>query len=206
MDNQTTAKNDPIFKEIFFCHFDEIKKRVHEGCDLNSVFDDSSTKGWTPLMCAIFWYPQTLSLLQTLVELGADVDQKISDECSNALSVCMVKGSVEGFDYIASQLGERFDVNAKDQKGETVLMTAAHFSQAEMIKCVLKYSPDLTLQNKEGKNALEILKKKDSRYTRDAMAVLEDAFLIDKIKKEKFLLNQSVATMVSPRVENVYKL
>jgi len=119
------------------------------------------------------------------------------------LSVCAHNSIGEIFDYLVLKIGHQFDIDEKNNEGETVLMIAARSSSVEMINCILKYKPQLKLENKQAKNALEIAKISN---VAGVIEVLEEAFLIDKIKNEKNLLIEDLSALNLPKNENVHKL
>ncbi|MCB1202607.1 MAG: ankyrin repeat domain-containing protein, partial [Leptospiraceae bacterium] len=65
--------------------------------------------------------------------------------------------------YVLVNLGA--DVNAKDNRGDTVLHFAAFSSNSKKVAFLLKHKADKTVRNNEGQTAADLLRGQMSAYT-----------------------------------------
>ena len=54
---------------------------------------------------------------------------------------------------------EDIDINYQEPNGRDMIMIASYYGHVDILKYLLKYNPDLTQKNKEGKTAIEIAKE-----------------------------------------------
>jgi Ankyrin repeats (3 copies)/Ankyrin repeats (many copies) len=63
-------------------------------------------------------------------------------------------GHIEAVTYLLGEL--KLNVNAVDVEGDTALHDAARFGHAEVVRSLLAHSPDVSIRNNDGHDALAI--------------------------------------------------
>ena len=122
----------------------EIRELIKKGSDVNQP--DEKT-GLYPLMLT-----KDTAILQELINAGADINNQNKGE--NLLFAAIEQNNIEMLEYL---LSKGLDVNATNLAGETPLIQAVLFSEihenTDIIKMLLKYGADKTIQNNQGLTA-----------------------------------------------------
>jgi len=119
-----------------------IKYLILKGADVNK----SNSKGVTPLMFAIMYFPQDMTIIEYLINHQADIEVKdksgntpltgaIGARRNKALKVLLKHGA---------------DINAPNKKGYTPIMLAVASNNAEIFKLLMKKGANLMKKHPRG--------------------------------------------------------
>lgn len=125
---------------------DVVDRLLKGGAKVNACSVDGST--------AFLWACEggQLGIIDRMVIYGADIHRSNKHGVSPLLTAVR-QGHVEAVDRLLS-LG--CDVNSCDLNHETVLMHACMMGKVEIVKLLLGSSPDLKMENWEGKTVLDL--------------------------------------------------
>lgn len=127
---------------------------IERGADIHTV----SNGNISPFKAALFISEKddekTISENETLIQylLEHGVDHNISD-IENALTYSAHYKNRFAVQYLVEH--QYYDVNCKDKRGNTALIVATKYGDAEIVKLLLDLGADATLTDKEGKTALD---------------------------------------------------
>ena len=91
------------------------------------------------------------------------LQQGVAGDVSDANGMIPLIAAVEGeTECLAKLLEHRSDVNVKDKKGVTALMTAARYGDVDCVQMLLEYGADKEMRDVRGMSALEYAKEADA--------------------------------------------
>lgn len=126
---------------------DLIPALVKAGADVNAY----DKRGFTPLILAA--YNGQGAAVDTLIASGANPCQPDATQGNTAQMGVAFKGD----DQLAARLlGEKCDVNARNNAGQTALMMASLFGRMAQIGMLLKAGADAGLADKSGRTAADV--------------------------------------------------
>ena len=103
--------------------------------------------------------------------------RKMSQEVLHKWIDAAKKGDIN---TIRSYIDQNYDINAKNNAGDTALTRAAYYGRTETAKLLLDYGADINVKDKDGKTALDYAKEKNSK---EIVKYLEQAEQKQKIIK-----------------------
>ncbi|UCB44391.1 MAG: ankyrin repeat domain-containing protein [Spirochaetota bacterium] len=122
------AKQEALFKAIQNFDYDEVKKLIEEGADVNA----RCSRGRTPLMWAAGW--SSPDVVKLLIEAGADINAKSEKEGQTALLILASSGFDYYYEIVEILIEEGANINAQDDNGYTALMYAEEQGLTEIAK------------------------------------------------------------------------
>ena len=160
-----------IKKAIMDNDINRVKVLVEEHPDIVHV---TNTAGEGPLYMATYF--GHLPIIEYLVESGADIDQKETRNGWNALNIAVYRGHINVVEYL---INAGADWNITTKHGDTPLIIACHQnknnSHLEIIKMLLLVSPDITVENSGGHNALSYAEEQNDEIVIQLLADILDA-------------------------------
>jgi ankyrin repeat protein len=126
-----------FFSPVKAANFQEVKRWVESGNDINKKDDDNKTA---------LYYAASFGLIEIvkyLVEHGADINCK-NWQNETALHRASKDGSLEMVKYLVEHGA---DVNIKNLKGKTALHRAAKYSSFEMVKYLVEQGAKINCKN-----------------------------------------------------------
>lgn len=177
MKNKKTQKleklESTILIETIKHHQDDvIKYLIKHGADINK----GNSKGVTPLMFAIMYYPKEMDIIEFMLNHQAKV--KVKDKSGNTpLTGAVGAGRINAVETL---LKHGADVNSPNGKGFTPLMLAVASNNPHMFQLLLDKGADMKKKHPQG---WDIFKLDRSRMHPDIKAVLDD--ISPQVKKKK---------------------
>jgi ankyrin repeat protein len=135
-------KSNILIETIKHQQQDIIKYLIKNGADINK----SNSKGVTPLMFAIMYFPQKLEIVEFMLNHQANL--KVKDKAGNT----PLTGAVGAGRAAAVKLLMKHgaNVNAPTRKGLTPLMLAVASNNPEMFKLLLENGADMNKRHPKG--------------------------------------------------------
>lgn len=156
-----TEGSSPLFKAVFENKIDDLKKLINERVDINAV---------SPFEKTALYYAVRKNLpdvVRLLIENGANIDFKDKHK-DTLLHTATQYNAVDSIKILLLHKPEL--INEKNEKGNTPLHIAALFEQPQAAELLLKNGADVTLKNKLGETATQIVEGlKQARNTRKAL-------------------------------------
>ena len=163
--------------------FTDIKKAIMDN-DLNRVkalikadpdiVRVTNAAGEGPLYMATYF--GHLPIIEYLVESGANIDQKEARTGWTALNIAINRGHTNVVEYL---INAGADWNITTKHGDTPLIIACHQnknnSHLEIIKMLLLVSPDITVENTGGYNALSYAEEQNDEIVIQLLTDILDA-------------------------------
>ena len=160
-----------IKKAIMDNDLNRVKTLVEEHPDIVHV---TNTAGEGPLYMATYF--GHLPIIEYLVESGADIDQKETRNGWTALNIAVYRGHTNVVEYL---INAGADWNITTKHGDTPLIIACHQnknnSHLEIIKMLLLVSPDITVENTGGYNALSYAEEQNDEIVIQLLTDILDA-------------------------------
>ena len=127
-------------------HENNLKVLINSGTVVNAA----DKEGTTPLMYVVFSPGDKLSMVQTLLDAGADVNQTKHNGVS-ALMRAALCGHPRNVKVLIKAAA---NVNLVDNKGVSALMKAAFFGHQQCVKLLIERGADVNVSNKDGMTPL----------------------------------------------------
>ena len=125
-----------------------VKTLLDNGADPNAA----DSKGITPLMYAVAFFPKDTSVLQYLLEKHADATA-FDNDGNTALSGAIAYRRLEAFKLLIDRTP---NINAPCGKGFTPLMMAVMSNNYDMFKILIDMGADMTVRHAQGWTVLDI--------------------------------------------------
>ena len=135
-------------------NIEEIKTLINMGADINYKND----LGMTAMMRAS--HMNNGDVVDFLISNGADIDAQDKDGFT-ALAVAVRYDSVSVAKILLDK-GAKLDVKINNNKGKTLLITAAEWAAPEIVDMLIKYGEKVNVADDEGNTALMFASKRGS--------------------------------------------
>lgn len=176
--------NEELYKSIAFGTIDDVKNNLNDGANPNY-----NPRGTPPLFLSLYENKLDIfNLLLKHPEINLNIQnimgntifvECLSQELNEILDILIDNQSImsqsnskgeyplhhainyQYIDVVDKILNKYPDnINIRDNMGNTPLIIASRTANIDLIKTILKYSPDLDIKNKSEKDALFYLKRK----------------------------------------------
>jgi ankyrin repeat protein len=167
----------PLYWSLFSCKFEAAELLLEKGANVNST----DSFGSSPLHMAVCCKDVDISLIEHLIQKGADVNYKNTSDGLTSLHYAISSGS----DDVARLLIEKgADVNALDHDGTTPLILAAKNDSVFIAKLLLEKGADVDWRDMHKKNAMSYAK---SIFTKKKKMIqlLQSADSISPVNKKE---------------------
>ena len=163
----------PLYWSLFDCKFEAAEFLLTKGANVNST----DSFGSTPLYMAVCCENVDLSLIEHLIQKGADVNYKNTSDGLTSLHYAISCGS----DDVARLLIEKgANVNAIADDGTTPLILAAKNDSVFIAKLLLEKGADVNWPDIHKKNAMSYAKGK-----KKMIQLLESADSVSPVNKKE---------------------
>lgn len=142
---QTNLQRAYLVKAIVDGNFNEVKKIVDNGEDINKVEDRV-----TPLKLALVKNQKDIAVY--LISKGANVN-KFDDSSMTPLRFSIIQGNS---DMVKILLDSGANLNERDEQGLTPLMNAVMSKSKDVVELLIEKGVDVNAKDPEGLSALDI--------------------------------------------------
>lgn len=151
-------------------HFEIVRTLLKAGANPNAiVFGRHGIHGWAWMFamnrCNKHWRDMTEAMLAAGVELNP-----------RTLDLSPLRHAIKKKDVVIIEtlLKKGANPNLRDSEtGETLLMTAARYSNPEVVQALIEGGADVNARNKSGQTALTLADTKDNLWRKEIVALLK---------------------------------
>jgi ankyrin repeat protein len=136
-----------------------LKKKIKNSNDFLNYINQKNKKGYNALLYSAF--RGNFEIFNKLIEIGADTSISNSSGL-NALHLASQGNFPNIIVFLIEKCG--FDINSKDNKGNTALHWAVYMDSRQSIDFLVYYGIDMKIKNENGETPLDMAINRNNKY------------------------------------------